>query len=278
MEFRVNEYQLPDHLTFNYDELKKELTDKVEMYKTLVYTEEQIKEAKADRASLNKLKSALNDERIRREREYMVPFVEFKAKVEEIIEIINEPIAMIDTQVKGYEEKKKEEKREKIVELFESMENKPDWLKLEQVFQERFLNASFSMKTVEQSFHDDIKTINRNLETLASLPEFGFEATEVYKSTLDMNRAISEAQRMSQIAKAKAEAEAKKAEYEKTQAAKLAEQMAIEKQNSSKMEQVENVQQAAPSNWVRFEAKLTREQAFELKKFFDDRCIVFRAI
>lgn len=278
MEFRVNEYQLPDHLTFNYDELKKELTDKVEMYKTLVYTEEQIKEAKADRASLNKLKSALNDERIRREKEYMQPFNEFKSKVAEIIKIIDEPIAMIDTQVKGYEEKKKEEKREKIVELFESMENKPDWLKLEQVFQERFLNASFSMKTVEQSFHDDIKTINRNLETLASLPEFGFEATEVYKSTLDMNRAISEAQRMSQIAKAKAEAEAKKAEYEKTQAAKLAEQMAIEKQNSSKMEQVETVQQTTPSNWVKFEAKLTKEQAFELKKFFDDRCIVFRAI
>ena len=278
MEFRVNEYQLPDHLTFNYDELKKELTDKVEMYKTLVYTEEQIKEAKADRASLNKLKSALNDERIRREKEYMQPFNEFKSKVAEIIKIIDEPIAMIDTQVKGYEEKKKEEKREKIVELFESMENKPDWLKLEQVFQERFLNASFSMKTVEQSFHDDIKTINRNLETLASLPEFGFEATEVYKSTLDMNRAISEAQRMSQIAKAKAEAETKKAEFEATQAAKLAEQVAnaeIEKAvNSSAVEKPVS----QPKNWVNFSAYITVSEARELKKFFDDRNIEFKAI
>ena len=115
MEFKVNEYQLPAELTFNYEELKQGLTEKVEMYKTLVYSEEQIKEAKADRASLNKLKSALNDERIRLEKEYMKPFNDFKSKVAEIIKIIDEPIAMIDTQVKGYEEKKKAEKLEAVM-------------------------------------------------------------------------------------------------------------------------------------------------------------------
>ena len=107
MEFKVNEYQLPDKLTFNYEELKQELTEKVNEYKTLIYSDEQIKEAKADRASLNKLKTALNDERIRREKEYMQPFNEFKSKVAEIIKIIDEPIALIDAQVKGYEDKKK---------------------------------------------------------------------------------------------------------------------------------------------------------------------------
>ena len=67
MELKVNEVQIPDAISFNYDELKQELAEKVSMYETMVYTEEQIKEAKADKASLNKLKKALNDERIKRE-------------------------------------------------------------------------------------------------------------------------------------------------------------------------------------------------------------------
>lgn len=276
MEFKVNEYQLPEQLTFNYDELKQELTEKVEMYKTLVYTEEQIKEAKSDRASLNKLKSALNDERIRREKEYMQPFNEFKSKVAEIIKIIDEPIAMIDTQVKGYEEKKKEEKREKIIELFDSLD-KPEWLKLEQLFQDKFLNASCSMKNVEQYFLDGIKEVNRNLETLSSLPEFGFEATEVYKSSLDINRAISEAQRMSQIAKAKAEREAQlKAQEE----AKKAEEFAKAMNPPVEPQPVEEPRQQAThkKNWVKFAAFLTGDEALELKRFFDDRAIDFKAI
>ena len=281
MEFKVNEYQLPDKLTFNYEELKQELTEKVNEYKTLIYSDEQIKEAKADRASLNKLKTALNDERIRREKEYMQPFNEFKSKVAEIIKIIDEPIALIDAQVKGYEDKKKAEKLESVKKLWEETE-KPEGLTFENVFDEKMLNASYNMAHVKQKFADDIKRFERDLETLANLPEFGFEATEVYKTTLDINKAISEAQNMARIAKAKAEqekakaeAEAKKAEYEATQAAKLAEQMAVEEQeNVSKTEQVEP-QPPQKKNWVRFAATTKANEFFELCKFFDDRSIEY---
>ena len=292
MEFKVNEYQLPDKLTFNYEELKCELQEKVSHYETLVYTDDQIKEAKADRASLNKLKAALNDERIRREKEYMIPFNDFKAKVNEIIGIIDKPISVIDRQVKEYEDKKKAEKLESVKKLWEETE-KPEGLTFDKVFDEKMLNASYNMAHVKQKFADDIKRFERDLETLANLPEFGFEATEVYKTTLDINKAISEAQNMARIAKAKAEqekakaeleaqmkaeAEAKKAEYEATQAAKLAEQMAVEEQeNVSKTEQVEP-QIPQKKNWVRLAAFMTRDEAYELKKFFDDRAIEFKAI
>ena len=66
MEMKVNEVILPEQITWNYDELKAELAEKVQKYETMVYTEDQVKDAKADRANLNKLKKALNDERIRR--------------------------------------------------------------------------------------------------------------------------------------------------------------------------------------------------------------------
>ena len=96
MELRVNEVQLPEKIEFNYEELKQELEQKVKYYSTLVYTDEQIGDAKADRSDLNKLKKALNDERIRREREYMQPFHEFKMRINEIIEIIDRPVTLID--------------------------------------------------------------------------------------------------------------------------------------------------------------------------------------
>ena len=54
MELKVNEVSIPEQITFNYDELKRDLIDKVSTYETLVYTDDQIKQAKADKANLNK--------------------------------------------------------------------------------------------------------------------------------------------------------------------------------------------------------------------------------
>lgn len=270
MEFKINEYQLPANIEFNYDELKHELTEKVNMYNTLVYSEEQIKEAKADRASLNKLKNALKDERIRMEKEYMKPFDDFKTKVAEIIRIIDEPIAVIDSQVKNFEDKKKAEKLELVKQLWEETE-KPDGLTFDKVFDEKMLNASYSTSHVKQKFADDIKRYERDLETLANLPEFGFEATEVYKSTLDINKAISEAQNMARIAKAKAEREALLKAKEEAKINQPAPQP-IEKQPESEPQPVQK------KNWVRLAAFMTRDEAYELKKFFDDRAIEFKAI
>lgn len=50
MELRVEPVTFPEVIQFNYEELKAEITSKVEMYKNLVYTgSDQIKDAKADR-------------------------------------------------------------------------------------------------------------------------------------------------------------------------------------------------------------------------------------
>lgn len=38
MELKMHEYQLPEKILFNYEELKRELTEKVSHYETLVYT------------------------------------------------------------------------------------------------------------------------------------------------------------------------------------------------------------------------------------------------
>lgn len=297
MELKMNEYQLPEKILFNYEELKKELTEKVSMYESLVYTDEQIKEAKADKANLNKLKKALNDERIRREREYMEPFNDFKAKINEIISIIDKPVAVIDKQVKEFEEKQKQEKRAKIQEFFDKC-NFHDF-KFEQIFEERWLNASVSMKSIEEAICAKGEQISNDLATLANLPEFGFEAMEAYKTTLDLNKALNEGRRLSEIAKRKAEHEAEQARLAaEAEAKKKEEQLpgqmefhdaeSFERCVNPQMDELpldtdrsgESVKNPTVLNkqWVSFSALLSTEDALALKDFFNSRHIEFKAV
>lgn len=290
MELRVNEVAIPEKISFNYEELKAELTEKVAFYETLVYTDDQVKDAKADRATLNKLKKTLNDERIRREKEYMQPFNEFKAQVNEIIGIIDKPIAVIDKQVKEFEDQKKANKQNAIEELFATI-GFQNFVTLEKIWDPKWLNASVSMKSIEEQMRSRMYQIGDDVLTLHNLPEFGFEATEVYKQTLDINKAIKEAQRMAEITKAKADAEAKKKAAEESRKAEeerkakeiKEEQRVIvppepHEQAVTPPEPVQSADSTQERMVVRFEVLLTTEDAYALKEFFKSRNIEFKAI
>lgn len=293
MELRVNEVTIPEKISFNYEELKAELTEKVAFYETLVYTDDQVKDAKADRATLNKLKKTLNDERIRREKEYMQPFNEFKAQVNEIIGIIDKPIAVIDKQVKEFEDQKKANKQNVIEELFATI-GFQNFVTLEKIWDPKWLNASVSMKSIEEQMRSRMYQIGDDVLTLHNLPEFGFEATEVYKQTLDINKAIKEAQRMAEITKAKAEAEARRKAEEETrkaaeEARRKAEERAAEEQRAAMAKAMTPPEDAQPAPVeesqpepqkmvVKFEVELTTEDATALREFFQSRNITFRAI
>lgn len=288
MELRVNEVAIPEKISFNYEELKAELTEKVAFYETLVYTDDQVKDAKADRATLNKLKKTLNDERIRREKEYMQPFNEFKAQVNEIIGIIDKPIAVIDKQVKEFEDQKKAQKKKAIEELFAGM-GFQNFVTLEMIWDPKWLNASVSMKSIEEQMRSRMYEIADDVLTLHNLPEFGFEALEIYKQTLDVKNAIIKAKEMAEIAKAKAEAEAKKKaaeEARKAEEERKAKEIIEElsqtvivpsEQNKQAVTPPEPVQ-SEPKFPVRFEAIVTEKQGKELNLWFAERNIEFKAI
>ena len=278
MELKVNEYQLPEQILFNYEELKAELTEKVQHYETLVYTDDQIKEAKADRATLNKLKKALSDERIRREREYMQPFNEFKSRINEIISIIDKPVAVIDKQIKEYEDTKKQEKLEEIKKLWSEMEA-PEGMTLDKVFNDRMLNSSFNMKHVKQCFIDAIDRFNRDMAVLVNLPEYSFEAQQEYISSLDLSKAMNEANRLSRLAKQKAEYEAEQ-ERLRAEEEKKAVQPVVPDVDADPVSKVEKVtpDPIPTKQWVAFQALLSTEDALALKEFFNSRNIEFKAV
>ena len=296
MELKVNEVIIPERIDFNFEELKTELSEQVEKYKNLVYTDDQIKECKADKASLNRLKKALNDERIRRKKEYLKPFEEFEGKVNEIIEIIDEPLQLIDKQVKEFEEKKKADKRIEIGSFWETTEH-PEWLTLARIFDERWLNATYTMKQIQADINGWINRINSEIETLQQLEDFSFEAIETYKRSLDINQAIAEGKRLSDIQKRKEEEARRKAELLEAQK-KIEEETRweeMQKSNSeapqtateapkqeaeeidAEAEKAEETAQSA-SMWINFSALLTVDQALKLKEFFNENNIQFKKI
>lgn len=291
MELRVNEVIIPEEIKVsNFEELKAELEDKAEYYGSLLYTDEQIKDAKADRAMLNKFKNTVNSERIKKEKEYMNPFNQFKSQINELIAIVDKPIAVIDERIAAYNDEQKAQKKKAIEELFAGM-GFQSFVTLEKIWDPKWLNASVSMKSIEEQMRSRMYQIGDDVLTLHNLPEFGFEATEVYKQTLDINKAIKEAQRMAEITKAKADSEAKKKAAEEARKAEeerkakeiKEEQRVIvptepHEQAVTPPEPVQSADSTQERMVVRFEVLLTTEDAYALKEFFKSRSIEFKAI
>lgn len=275
MELKMNDVQFPKVIEFNFAELKQEITEKAALYKNMVYTDETIKEAKADKATLNKFITALEDKRKEVKKQCLQPYEDFEKQIKELVAIVDEPVRLINEQVKAYEDKKKADKLEKIKEFWESVEH-PDWLTCNKIFDQKWLNATTSMKKVEEAIKERLKQICSDMDTLNSLPEFAFEAVEEYKQSLDVNRAIAEGQQLADIQRRKQEAEAAKAA--ETEAQQAAQPDPVVTEEKTPPQPAESQQPEAAASWIRFEACMTVEQAMKLKKFFETEGISFRAI
>lgn len=271
-------------ISWNHEEVKAEVTAAVEHYRNLAYTDDQIPEAKKDIANLRKFVSAIEDERKRIKKRCLEPYEEFERKCKEIVAIVNEAAYQIDTQIKSYENDQKEEKRRKIKELFASA-GFQSFVKFEMVFDSKWLNKSVSLKSVQEQLTSRMYAIGNDVLTLSQLPEFSFEAMEVYKETLDMNKAIAEGKRLSEIQKrkeaAKKEEEARRKVESEIKAAEAASAGMIE--NTPTFEPEQNTPERAAAEdetkqWVSFKALLSIEDAKALKQLFLSRNIEFKAI
>lgn len=222
-------------IKWNNEELKTEIAAKMEEYKGLVFTEENITDAKKDRANLNKLKNAFEDERKRVKKLCMEPYNRFEQQVKEVTSLIDEPICLIDSQIKEVEQAKKEEKRKRVEELFRTI-GFQSFVSLDNIWDEKWLNATVSLTKIEEQMKTIMYRIGNDVATIHRLPEFSFEAMDVYKKTLDLSQAIKEGQRLADIQKRKAEHEAelerKRAEEAERQKKAAAEEERIQKESS----------------------------------------------
>lgn len=168
MQLEVQKIKSLEPVKFNYEDIKNWLTSKAKEYKEIVYTQETITLARQDRATLNKVSSAINDEKKRIKNELLKPYVDFENKCKELMAIVDDASGTIDKQIKDFEQKEQEEKRTQIEVVFNSyIGNLKDLVTIDMIFNTRWLNKTYTMKKIQEDInhiivktHDDLKVID----------------------------------------------------------------------------------------------------------------------
>ena len=167
MELKVDEIKELSPIKFNYEEIKNWVIEKSKEYKSIVYTEDTIENARTDRATLNKVTKAINDEKIRLKKEVLKPFEDFEKKCKELQGIMSEATNSIDSQIKSFEEKEQNKKREQIKEIFNTqIGDFKDLISFETIFNSRWLNKTYSIKNIEEEIKHIVVKTNNDFEVI----------------------------------------------------------------------------------------------------------------
>lgn len=145
-------------IEWNHEEIKREVAERVRYYKNLAYTDDQIADAKKDRATLNKFVQELEATRKAVKKQCLAPYEDFEKKIKEIVQIVNEPIQLIDQQIKAADQLEKDEKKKAIEKLFVAIGFQP-FVTLDMIWDEKWLNKSASLTKVESQLKEALQYI-----------------------------------------------------------------------------------------------------------------------
>lgn len=258
-------------IRWNYEELKQEIAKAMEDYKNLVVTADSEKDAKETKAKLNKLLTALETARKDMKKKANEPVKLFEAQVKEVEEPINTAINNLNKQLKELEEARKEQKRKDIEVIWNGIANKPSYLTIDRIWNEKWLNATYQMKQITEDFNRILKENEQNISTIQKLPEYSFEAMHYYTKTLDLNAAIRLASEHAEMDRRKKEAEAAKkaeeAEKEQVAQAPTATNNLPETPQNEVKEKPEPEKEEEKLYTFRFEVTVTAGQAKTLGEF-----------
>lgn len=179
-------------ITDNMSEVKEYALKTKEYYETLVYNDEQIKEAKDERASINKVVKKVADYRKDTVEKFNKPLEEFVKMAKETESILKEASNCIDVQIKKYEEEEKQAKKKECKELFDNLVGDlSELISFEKVFDNRWLNKTTKMTEVEQDIKNVIEKVNTGLQAIKGLnSEFETELINTFLQDYDLSKAI----------------------------------------------------------------------------------------
>lgn len=109
---------LPE-IQWNSNELKEEIQKKAQEYASIAYTDSQTAEMRKDRATLNRLVKAFEEERKQVKKFYAAPYEKFEAQVKEVLEPVRSAVKVIDDGLYEIEQKYRSEKTEKMREYYD---------------------------------------------------------------------------------------------------------------------------------------------------------------
>lgn len=241
--------------------------EKMKVYECITYTEDDIKEAKADRAMINKSSKALNDTRIELEKIYMQPFNKFKDVVKDTCSMLDLTSNSIDLQIKKFEQEEKDAKMKQIRDYFD--EHNEYLINFNRCFKSNWLNKNKGIAIVRDEINELFELVEADFEKLKEHFEGEpcyMAIIDRYQDTLDYNNTYNYG--VSLVNKA----------LEATTALNSPQTNNTPPQQSQPLKQPENKPQSEQVYVRAFKVKVTREQAFALADFMKTNNIEFESI
>ena len=277
------EVNLPQSIE-NLAALKAELTPKLDYYNKLVVTADSIKAAKADKAALNKLKTAIEDQRKAIKKQYLEPYTILETQCKEVVALIDAPISAIDKQIKVFEEKDDNDKYTQLTAAFNDLEP-PEWIKIEDVLNPKWKNKTLKTDALITELTAAVKELVDGIAKISEMYKdepYLLSITEFFKQHKDFSKTAVYAAQMNtaykkeQAAKAAAEAAAQNTLQNAPQGAAAVSNDSILLQQQTQQEtQSEQPQKIFKG---KFEVEATKKQLEALGNFMKANGIKFKTI
>lgn len=260
MEFNLEVSAKDGKVYTNASDLLPAIQEGLKAYDYVV-DENNYKQAKTDRASLNNLVKVVSDKRKQVENDVFAQWLQDKKDIMAVEKTIKAASDKLGAGINEVDNAEKELKKNQIKELWESMTNNK--YPFELVFEERYLNKSVKPKEIEESLNNKFLKAEEQLSFIeASLPEDELQAEQVIQlfcKTLDLSKAT---ERINEIKAAKAKLQEKvNAQIEQSKQAQAMNQTTIPQ---SRLEAHESQSQAQARRYCvfRFEGSMEELQAF----------------
>ncbi|WP_320972269.1 DUF1351 domain-containing protein [Enterocloster bolteae] len=217
------------HIEWNRDEIRRKTLEKLEKYKGIVYTDANMKEAKKDLAELRGFVTDFDDRKKLVKKKIMEPYDQFEAELKDVLKLIQEPISLIDKQIKEYEDQKKAEKKADIKKAYEAeIGEMREAVPFERLFDSQYLLAKFTLKKAREDISGKIDRLKSDFEIIDKLESnYKINAKDMYIKTLDLSSALAEERRLVELEeKLKSDEKKKQAEKEARERREAAEKEA----------------------------------------------------
>ena len=179
----------------NLDVVEASIRQKLAEYAQVVITKDSIQDGKELLADIRKEKKSLDDERKTIKKAWMKPYEAFEARAKKIIDLYDEPVKLIHSQLEAYEEDRKAAKRNDIKKIYEFVvkenEQLADWLPLDKIYDTKWENATCKDKTIREAMEMAFSQIKVSISTIQSMQSAWEEdALNVLKDTGSLQLAI----------------------------------------------------------------------------------------
>lgn len=261
MEFNLEVSAKDGKVYTNASDLLPAIQEKLKAYDYIV-DENNYKQAKTDRTSLNNLVKIVSDKRKQVENEAFSQWLQDKKDIMQVEKTIKAASDKLGAGINEVDNAEKELKRNQIKELWTNMTN--DKYPFDLVFEERYLNKTVKNKEIEESLNNKFLKAEEQLSFIqASLPDDELQAEQVIQlfcKTLDLSKAT---ERINEIKEAKSKLQEKvNAQIEQSKQAQMERVNAVPSQAQSEAHESPSQTQVRRYCVFRFEGSMEELQAF----------------